>query len=106
LGSITNVHPAFIGRVVKLVPFGRPGKTNDPDGHGTHVCGAVLGNGNSSSMGGVIQGTAPQARLIMQSLLDSSGGLGGNPGGLPDPIRPPVSGQTRLHTTDLADPSP
>ncbi len=29
LGSITNVHPAFTGRVVKLVPFGRPGKTND-----------------------------------------------------------------------------
>src|SRR5262249_40479947 len=37
-----------------------------------HVCGSVLGNGNSSSMGGVIQGTAPKARLIMQSLLDKA----------------------------------
>ena len=26
LGSITNVHPAFTGRVAKLVPFGRPGQ--------------------------------------------------------------------------------
>src|SRR5215470_3683883 len=71
-GSTTNTHPAFTGRVVKLVPFGRPGKADDPDSHGTHVCGSVLGNGNSPSMGGLIQGTAPKARLIVQSLLDKA----------------------------------
>jgi hypothetical protein len=106
LGSITNVHPAFTGRVVKLVPFGRPGKTDDPDGHGTHVCGSVLGNGNSSSMGGVIQGTAPQARLIMQSLLDSGGGLGGIPDDLHDLFGPAFNDKARVHTNSWGDVTP
>jgi len=75
-GSTTNVHPAFTGRVVKLVALGRPGQSDDPEGHGTHVSGSVLGNGNSASMGGAIQGTAPKAKLIVQSMLDSTGGLG------------------------------
>jgi serine protease AprX len=36
-GSTTAVHPAFKGRVSKLYALRRPGKTNDPLGHGTHV---------------------------------------------------------------------
>jgi hypothetical protein len=106
LGSITNIHSAFTGRVVKLVPFGRPGKTDDPDGHGTHVCGSVLGNGNSPSMGGVIQGTAPVARLIMQSLLDSGGGLGGIPDDLHDLFGPAFNDKARVHTNSWGDVTP
>ena len=98
LGSTTNVHPAFTGRVVKLMPFGRPGKADDPDSHGTHVCGSVLGNGNSASMGGVIQGTAPKAKLMVQSLLDSTGGLGGIPNDLHDLFAPAYNDKARVHT--------
>src|SRR5262249_13695501 len=57
-GSTTNVHPAFTGRVLQLVALGRS-TADDPDGHGTHVAGSVLGDGNSPTMGGKIQGTAP-----------------------------------------------
>ncbi len=64
-GSTTNTHAAFTGRVVKLVALGRT-TSDDPDGHGTHVAGSVLGDGNSATMGGKIQGTAPKARLITQ----------------------------------------
>jgi serine protease AprX len=88
-GSTGNVHPAFTGRVLKLVALGRVNKTDDPEGHGTHVAGSALGDGNSATMGGVIQGTAPRASLIVQSLLDSSGGLGGIPTDLNDLFRPP-----------------
>jgi subtilisin family serine protease len=88
-GSASNVHPAFTGRVAKLVPLGRPGKADDPDGHGTHVAGSALGDGNSPSMGGAIQGTAPRAKLIVQSLLDASGGLTGIPNDLHDLFSPP-----------------
>ncbi|KAF5547634.1 serine protease ABC transporter B family tagB [Fusarium napiforme] len=77
-GNENNTHEAFTGRVKKLIPVGRSTKTNDLDGHGTHVCGSVLGDGHSEKMGGQIQGTAPEATLIVQSLLDSRGGLFGD----------------------------
>ncbi len=100
-GSTTNVHPAFTGRVAKLYALGRtnPPLTNDPVGHGTHVAGSALGNGNSPSMGGVIQGTAPKARLVLQSVLDSSGGLGGIPADLNNLFEPPYANDgARVHT--------
>jgi subtilisin family serine protease len=98
-GNANNTHPAFTGRVVKLYALGRPNKTNDTDGHGTHVCGSVLGNGNSALMGGAIQGTAPKAQLVLQSLLDGQGGLGGIPTDLHDLFDPPYSNEkARVHT--------
>ncbi len=97
-GSTTSTHPAFTGRVVQLYPLGRP-SADDPDGHGTHVCGSVLGDGTSASMGGAIRGTAPRARLVVQSLLDAQGGLGGIPADLTDLFEPPYRDQgARVHT--------
>ncbi|KAH7159337.1 peptidase S8/S53 domain-containing protein [Fusarium sp. MPI-SDFR-AT-0072] len=79
-GDKAQTHEAFTGRVEKLIPIGRSSQTNDPHGHGTHVCGSVLGDGHSDRMGGSIMGTAPEARLIMQSLLDDEDGLFGRSG--------------------------
>ena len=96
-GSRKNPHPAFTGRVAKLYPIGRVKKTDDPDGHGTHVCGSVLGDGSSATMGGAIQGTAPRAELVMQSLISSSGGLS-VPADLTDLFSPPYQDGARVHT--------
>ena len=77
----------------------RPARRDDPDGHGTHVCGSVLGDGTSATMGGAIQGTAPRARLLLQSLIDSVGGLGGIPADLTDLFEPPYGDDgARVHT--------
>ena len=100
-GSTTNPHPAFAGRVARLYALGRtnPDKTDDPHGHGTHVAGSALGDGNSATMGGAIQGTAPQATLVLQSTLDAGGGLGGLPGDLHDLFEPPYNNDhARVHT--------
>jgi len=98
-GSTGNVHPAFAGRVAALYALGRPNKADDPDGHGTHVAGSVLGDGSSASMGGAIQGTAPEATLVLQSTLDSAGGLGGLPADLHDLFLPPYEDdQARVHS--------
>lgn len=44
----------------------------------------MLGDGNAPRLGGKIQGTAPEAHLVLQSLLDSGGNLGGIPVDLHD----------------------
>lgn len=98
-GSTVNPHPAFTSRVARLYDLGRPGKTDDPHGHGTHVCGSAVGDGISASMGGAIRGIAPQATLVVQSLIDPSGGLGGIPTDLTDLFEPPYrDDHARVHT--------
>ncbi|MFL6628006.1 MAG: S8 family serine peptidase [Vitreoscilla sp.] len=98
-GSTASPHPAFAGRVAKLYALGRPIKTDDPNGHGTHVCGSVLGNGASPLMGGSIQGTAPRARLVVQSLIGPTGTLSGIPADLTDLFAPPYGNDgARIHT--------
>lgn len=38
----SDIHDAFTGRVNSLRAWGRPGgPSNNPDGHGTHVCGCT-----------------------------------------------------------------
>jgi serine protease AprX len=98
-GSTTDVHNAFTGRVVRLYALGRPNNANDPNGHGTHVAGSVLGDGNSTMLGHAVRGTAPAARLVLQSVLDSSGGLGGLPNDLNDLFQTPYDDDgARVHT--------
>jgi len=98
-GSTSNVHPAFLGRVLKLYPLGRTNRANDPDGHGTHVAGSVLADGDSPSLGHKVRGTAPKAKLILQSVLDSQGGLGGLPDDLGELFIPPYRDDgARIHT--------
>ena len=98
-GSQGDTHPAFTGRVLNLVPVSRPGKTNDQGGHGTHVCGSVLGNGTSELMGGRIQGTAPEAKLVMQSLSGEDGGLfSGSTMTLADLLQNAYDQESRIHT--------
>ncbi|KAJ6190040.1 Peptidase S8/S53 subtilisin/kexin/sedolisin [Penicillium mononematosum] len=98
-GSTTDTHPAFLNRVKHLYDLGRPGKSDDPDGHGTHVCGSVLGDGFSSTMGGRIMGTAPKANLVVQSLLGPSNNLGGIPADFNRLFSPPYEKYgARVHT--------
>ena len=64
-------HPAFEKRVKRLVPLGRPTLTNDPDGHGTHVAGSVLGKLQHAN-GVMIEAPASGAELYLQSVFDGT----------------------------------
>ncbi len=93
-GSTTSVHPAFSGRVAKLYARGRS-TADDPHGHGTHVAGSVLGDGNTG--GRPNTGTAPEARLVLQSVLDAAGGLD-LPVDLSDLFAQTYEDDARVHT--------
>lgn len=79
LNDVT-MHRDFQGRIKQIYALGRSNTANDPDGHGTHVAGSVVGNGACSN--GFIKGMAPGAQLVFQSLLDANGGFGGLPSDL------------------------
>lgn len=108
-GSVTKgeLHPAFAGRVARLYPLGRL-TASDPHGHGTHVCGALLGDGVYMPGGGAtsmrLRGAAPGATLIVQSVQDSLGGLGGIPSDLHDLFGPPYHCDgARIHSNSWGD---
>lgn len=63
----------FRGRIIAIHSIGRLNDASDLNGHGTHVAGSVLGDGSCSN--GIVKGMAPKAKLVFQSLENSSGGL-------------------------------
>lgn len=75
--GIDDQHRDFTGRILDKIALGRKNDTSDPDGHGTHVAGSIVGTGQES--GGKIRGMAPEAKVVFQSLLDADGELGGLP---------------------------
>lgn len=88
-------HPDFAGRVMAVTALGRPGDASDPNGHGTHVAGSILGDGSQS--GGKLAGVAPKAQLYFQSLLDVNGRLGGLPSDMKLLFQPAYDAGVRVH---------
>ncbi|QFT89560.1 Serine protease AprX [Bacillus sp. THAF10] len=94
----STMHEAFRGKITALYALGRTNNANDTHGHGTHVAGSVLGNGATN------KGMAPQANLVFQSIMDSSGGLGGLPSNLSTLFSQAYSAGARIHTNSWGAP--
>ena len=93
--GLDDTHPDFAGRILHLIARGRPGVTDDPHGHGTHVSGTILGDGTAS--GGRFAGVAPKAQLVLQSLLDDQMRLGGLPIDLGELFQEAWDAGVRIH---------
>lgn len=112
-GDPSTIHPDFAGRVKAIRsypiasdykpfldnPGANDGAADLDSGHGTHVAGSVLGNGQASAGGpDVVQGFAPKARLVFQAIeqeMKWKAAYIGQPGtdrfalsGLPSNLRP------------------
>lgn len=79
-----TLHDDFEGRLLNTYALGRPGDWSDQNGHGTHVAGSALGNGASFQGTGTpdrgqYSGGAYESQLVMQSIMDANGRLGGLP---------------------------
>ncbi|MBQ9432340.1 MAG: S8 family serine peptidase [Kiritimatiellae bacterium] len=61
-GNLETLHRDVRGRVTAMFDVCGDGNLADPNGHGTHVAGSVLGNGTESD--GEIKGVAYEANLV------------------------------------------
>ncbi|MAT43306.1 MAG: hypothetical protein CL609_13280 [Anaerolineaceae bacterium] len=111
-GNLATLHPDVFGRLLNGFGLGRPGDWSDPNGHGTHVAGSVLGNGVMSGSNPAAHnynnsyaGSAPEAQLIMQSVMDSGGSLGGIPDDRGDLMRDAYQLGARIHTNSWGGPT-
>lgn len=95
-GALATIHPDFAGRVRLAIARGRPGDWGDPDGHGTHTAGSILGDGAASA--GQFSGVAFEADLVHQSVMDAGGGLGGLPDDLYDLYLEAYTNSARIHS--------
>lgn len=65
-------HPDLAGRLIRFQDFvGHRSQMYDDNGHGTHVCGILCGNGSLSQ--GKYMGVAPGIRLVVGKVLDEKG---------------------------------
>lgn len=65
-------HPDLLGKLVCFHDFvGHRNLMYDDNGHGTHVCGIICGNGSLSE--GRYRGMAPNTRLVVGKVLDDKG---------------------------------
>jgi subtilisin family serine protease len=92
-----TMHESFLGKINAIYSWGRTGDASDPHGHGTHVAGSVLGNAS-------FKGMAPSANLVFQSIMDSSGGLGGLPTDLKTLFSQAWNAGARIHTNSWGAP--
>ena len=120
-GSLGTLHQDFGGsptgcsgtsRIIATYALGRSNNWSDScragsvneGGHGTHVSGSVLGNGCQSGSNGLpdyagsYAGLAPQAGLVMQSVMASNCGLGGLPTDLNTLFSQARNAGARIHT--------
>ena len=102
--GIDDQHPDFQGRIAGKIARGRPNDASDPNGHGTHVSGSILGDGSASN--GLLKGTAPKATLFFQSLLDANGELGGLPVDLNDLFNEAYQAGARIHNNSWGAATP
>lgn len=68
--GVDKSHPDLTHRVETVIQS-MPGEPEDSDGHGTHVCGTIAGDGTASEK--KIRGIAPGAKLFVQNLFDAQG---------------------------------
>lgn len=97
----SSMHLDFQGRIKALYALGRTNDASDPEGHGTHVAGSVLGSGARSN--GQYKGIAPKAQLVFQSVQDQYGGMNGIPADIGQLFSQAWQAGARIHTNSWGE---
>nr|WP_320049949.1 S8 family serine peptidase [uncultured Desulfuromonas sp.] len=118
-GSPTDIHPDFLdgkgnSRVAAIFRWGDYSSSQDSAGHGTHVAGLVLGNGQQSGADPAnndfpedsFAGMAPKARLIFQAVGNpdfSSVSLPGLPASLTPLFQQALDASASIHSNSWGE---
>ncbi len=96
-GKLSDLHADFAGRVTGYAwsrgAYTPSASWKDIDGHGTHVCGSILGSGAKSS--GQYKGMAYEAQLVIQGCWTNLHGL---PDYTADLFRQAYDAGARIHS--------
>ncbi len=103
VGNLTTLHPDLRGRLLSTYSWGRQGDWSDPNGHGTHTAGSIVGTGaayqgSGTSSLGQYHGIAPGAQLVHQSVMGADGSLSGLPLDLGDLFQQAYADGARIHS--------
>jgi subtilisin family serine protease len=66
--GLDTAHPGFTNKVVSVIDYGNSGASTDPDGHGTHVGGIMIGTG-AQSVDNNKRGMAYNGNVLVQAYL-------------------------------------
>jgi subtilisin family serine protease len=102
-GNIATLHADLKPVVIKGYPLGIGGTLwEDPQGHGTHVCGSVVGTGAKS--GGAIRGGAYEATMMPSSIWSPIMDNLAFPSDFNKLFNPPYADGARVHTNSWGSP--
>jgi subtilisin family serine protease len=102
-GVVATLHEDLRSVVLKGYPLGIGAKVwEDPQGHGTHVCGSVVGTGARS--GGAIRGGAYQATMLPSSIWSPIMDNLAFPSDFNQLFKPPYQDGARVHTNSWGSP--
>ncbi|MFN7684175.1 MAG: S8 family serine peptidase [Oligoflexia bacterium] len=102
-GDLATLHPDLKPVVTRGYALGIGGKSwEDPQGHGTHVCGSVGGTGTMSH--GALKGGAYEATLLPASIWSPIMDNLGFPSDFRKLFGPPYRDGARIHTNSWGSP--
>lgn len=93
--GVDRDHPDLTARVANVEFWERSASPDDPNGHGTHVCGIICGDGTASA--NAITGIAPRGRLFVQAIADDDGRFTGIPVDLATLFQEAYDAGVRIH---------
>jgi len=93
--GVDKEHPDLKTKVMEIIPRAGHTASTDENGHGTHVCGIIAGDGTASK--GNIRGIASGAKIVVQGIVDNSQKFTGLPIDLGDLFKEAYDKDARIH---------